>query len=77
MDPPQNPPYDPSQDARLHADIAGLEGIRRRIRSPSQRNPDMSWENNAADLIERQLQADGHWTWGFVIYRTTYDSDAD
>jgi len=37
----------------------------------------LSWENNAADLIERQLQDDGHRTWGFVIYRTTYDSDAD
>lgn len=77
MDPPQNPSYDPSQDAQLQADNAWLEGIRRRIRSPSQRNPDMSWENNAADLIERQLQDDGHRTWGFVIYRTTYGSDAD
>lgn len=37
----------------------------------------MSWENNAADLIERQVQQDGHRTWGFVIYRTTYDNDAD
>ena len=77
MDPPQNPPYNPSQDVQLQADIAWLEGIRRRIRSPSQRNPDMSWENNIADLIERQLQDDGHRTWGFVIYRTTYSSDAD
>lgn len=58
---------------------AWLEGIRRRIRSPSrspsQRNPDMSWHNNAADLIERQLLDDGHRTWGFVIYRSTYDSE--
>ncbi|KAK3168026.1 hypothetical protein OEA41_004472 [Lepraria neglecta] len=77
MNPPQNPPQDPPQDAQLQADTVWLESIRRRIRSPSQRNPDMSWENNAADLIERQLQYDGHRTWGFVIYRTTYASDAD
>lgn len=32
---------------------------------------------NTADLIERQLQEDGHRTWGFVIYRTTYANDAD
>ena len=72
-------PMDLSQDppSRLQADTAWLEGLRRQIRSPSQRNPDMSWENNAADLIERQLQDDGHRTWGFLIYRTTYASDAD
>ena len=77
MDPPQNPPQDPSQDAELQQAKAWLEGIRRRIPNPSQRNPDMSWENNVADLIERQLQDDRHRTWGFVIYRTTYASDAD
>lgn len=81
MDPPQNPPqdspYDPSQDVQLQADISWLNGIRQRIRSPSQRNPDMSWHNNAADLIQRQLQDDGHRTWGFVIYRTTYSNDVD
>jgi len=32
---------------------------------------------NHADLIEDQLQADGHRTWGFVIYRTTYGNDED
>ena len=37
----------------------------------------MSWENNAADLIERQLQHDGHRAWGFVVYRTIYDNDVD
>jgi hypothetical protein len=77
MDQAENQTHDPSQDARLRSDIAWLEGLRSQIRSPSQRNPDMSWQNNAADLIERQLQDDGHQTWGFVIYRTTYHSDAD
>lgn len=33
--------------------------------------------NNTADRIEKQLQRDGHRTWGFVVYRTTYDSDDD
>ena len=68
MDTPQGPPQDP---------VAWLEGIRRRIPSPSQRNPNMSWQNNDADLIERQLIEDGHRTWGFVIYRSIYDSDDD
>ena len=30
-----------------------------------------------AGRIEKQLQRDGHQTWGFVIYRTCYDSDED
>ena len=32
---------------------------------------------NTADNIERYLREDGHRTWGFVIYRCTYDSDDD
>ena len=75
--PPQGSTYGPSQDSQLQADIVWLDSIRRQIRSPSQRNPDMSWQNNAADLIERQLHEDGHRTWGFVIYRCSYDNDAD
>jgi hypothetical protein len=77
MDSPRSHPQDATQGGDPQADMAWLERIRRRIRSPSQRNPDMSWQNNAADQIERQLQEDGHRSWGFVIYRTTYDSDAD
>ncbi|KAL9107641.1 MAG: hypothetical protein Q9227_007448 [Pyrenula ochraceoflavens] len=77
MDPAPNPPENTSQDAQLQADNAWLDGLRRQIQSPSQRNPDMSWESNAADLIERQLQDDGHRTWGFVIYRSTYNSETD
>ncbi|KAM0805916.1 hypothetical protein BDR22DRAFT_884324 [Usnea florida] len=30
---------------------------------------------NEADMIERQMQKDGHRTWDYVIYRTTYLSD--
>ena len=45
--------------------------------NPSPRNPRISRESNHADLIEEGYQADGHRTWGFVIYRTTYESDAD
>ncbi|KAI9699231.1 MAG: hypothetical protein M1820_007203 [Bogoriella megaspora] len=50
---------------------------RSRIRSPSQRNPDLSWQNNHADMIELQLRDDGHRTWGFVIFRTPLGSDTD
>ncbi|OCK74385.1 hypothetical protein K432DRAFT_310820 [Lepidopterella palustris CBS 459.81] len=48
---------------------------RRPPRSPSRRKPEISFQNNHADLIERQLEEDGHRTWGFVIYRTTYGND--
>lgn len=77
MDPPQDPPQDSARDAQLQADSEWLQRIRARIKSPSPRNPNMSWESNDADLIERQLQDDRHRSWGFVIYRTTYTSDDD
>ena len=44
---------------------------------PSPRNPRISRHSSHADRIEQQMQADGHRTWGYVIYRTTFDSDAD
>src|ERR1700733_2846022 len=43
----------------------------------SRRTPKYSTHNNDADNIERYLQEDGHRTWGFVIYRCTYESDDD
>ena len=45
--------------------------------SPSRRQPDIEWYFNEADVIERQMQADGHQTWGYVIYRTIYSSGED
>jgi len=45
--------------------------------SPSRRTPQFSTHNNNADNIERYLQEDGHRTWGFAIYRCTYESDSD
>ncbi|KAK4565616.1 hypothetical protein LTR86_003464 [Recurvomyces mirabilis] len=44
---------------------------------PSPRNPQISTQSSHADRIEANYQADGHKTWGFVIYRTTYDHDTD
>ncbi|XWW97021.1 hypothetical protein V2A60_005001 [Cordyceps javanica] len=49
----------------------------RRPRSPSQRTPESSRHLNTADIIEERMQNDGHRSWGFVIYRTTYASDQD
>jgi hypothetical protein len=56
---------------------AWLSRPRRRVASPSPRTPDTSRHFNHADLIEQQLQEDGHRTWGFVIYRATYGNDED
>ena len=47
------------------------------IATRSIRTPIMVRRCNHADLIEDQLKADGHRTWGYVIYRTTYDNDED
>jgi hypothetical protein len=44
---------------------------------PSKRNPTMETHSNTADNIERLLQKDGFESWGFVVYRCTYASDAD
>jgi hypothetical protein len=45
--------------------------------APSRRTPEFSTISNTADNIERCIQRDGHKTWGFVIYRCTYDSDEE
>lgn len=48
-----------------------------RVKNPSKRKPDEDTNHNIADIIERQLQQDGHKVWGWVIYRCTYKSDKD
>ncbi|KAA8647059.1 hypothetical protein EYZ11_008794 [Aspergillus tanneri] len=44
---------------------------------PSKRDPTMETTYNTADELERLLQKDGFKTWGFVIYRCTYQSGSD
>ncbi|KAE8150568.1 hypothetical protein BDV25DRAFT_154185 [Aspergillus avenaceus] len=44
---------------------------------PSKRDPTVETEQNSADELERLLQKDRFKTWGFVIYRCTYESDSD
>jgi hypothetical protein len=48
-----------------------------RLITMSRRTPQYSACFNSADNIESYLQEDGHRTWGFVIYRCTYESDDD
>lgn len=48
-----------------------------RPEQPSKRDPTMETTNNTADELERLLQVDGFKTWGFVVYRCTYQSDSD
>lgn len=43
----------------------------------SKRTPGTPKDLNTADRIEWYMEIDHHQTWGFVIYRTTYNSDAD
>ncbi|KKK16818.1 hypothetical protein ARAM_005493 [Aspergillus rambellii] len=43
----------------------------------SKRTPWMSFDSNPADVIENNMLTWGYRTWGLVIYRCTYKSDAD
>ncbi|GKZ24255.1 hypothetical protein AbraCBS73388_011059 [Aspergillus brasiliensis] len=45
--------------------------------APSRRTPELESWQNSADNIERLLNQDKFKTWGFVIYRCTYQSDSD
>ncbi|KAI1114377.1 hypothetical protein F5Y14DRAFT_175525 [Nemania sp. NC0429] len=64
---------------QLEALISRLDQERAALQQPvsvSLRTPNtISTDFNAADKIERDLRADGHRTWGFVVYRCTYSSD--
>lgn len=42
---------------------------------PSSRNPRISTYSSHADRIEADYQAEGHKTWGYFIYRTTYKNE--
>lgn len=48
-----------------------------RVQNPSKRTPDRETHHNLADTIEAQLQEDGHKTWGWIIYRCTYESETE
>ncbi|KAI1733516.1 hypothetical protein F4680DRAFT_454891 [Xylaria scruposa] len=64
---------------QLEALMSRLDQDRTALQQPvnvSRRTPNtISTDFNAADKIERHLRADGHRTWGFVVYRCTYSSD--
>ncbi|KAF4216900.1 hypothetical protein CNMCM8980_007950 [Aspergillus fumigatiaffinis] len=49
----------------------------RKRNEPSSRTPHLTRRSNFADCVELDLEKDGHRTWGFVMYRCTYKSDAD
>lgn len=59
--------------------LAALARLSRRVppRNPSKRTPDQGFRNNVADRIKKAQQEAGLHTWGFSIYRCTYESDAD
>ena len=66
------------EPAGFQNDLAWLARLRAHIESPSQRNPNILWHDNAADqIIEQQMQNDGHRIWGFVIYRSVYNNQPD
>ncbi|KAJ5125639.1 hypothetical protein N7476_010025 [Penicillium atrosanguineum] len=44
---------------------------------PSKRDPTMDADLNGADRLEALLEKDGFKTWGFVIYRCTYQDNSD
>ena len=58
------PPFIPTQMASRRQD-------------PSKRTPEIESGMNGADELERLLDKDNFKTWGFIIYRCTYQSDSD
>ena len=64
---------------QLEALMYRMDEMRAAHQRPEDRSPrtpnNIFTQNNAADQLERQLRADGHRIWGFVIYRCTYASD--
>lgn len=46
-------------------------------RNPSKRTPELKFSSNAADRLEKALNEAGFQSWGFSIYRCTYQSDSD
>jgi hypothetical protein len=60
------------------SDDAFLERMNNFVaQDPSPRNPRISTHSSYADRIEAAYQADRHSTWGYVIYRTTYENDTN
>lgn len=59
--------------------LAALARLSRRDlpRNPSKRTPNKESRNNLTDRIKKALQEASLRTWGFPIYRCTYESDAD
>jgi hypothetical protein len=47
------------------------------IKNPSKRTPNTPFIRNYADRIEKALNKAGFRSWGFPIYRRTYQSDSD
>lgn len=45
--------------------------------TPSKRDPTLTTRSNQADNLERLLDKDGFKTWGFVIFRCTYQNNSD
>lgn len=70
--------WDPNLD-RKYMDFETWVRTRslRRPADSSPRTPSWSTALNAADKVERYLTEDGHRTWGWVIYRCTYDDDSE
>ncbi|KAJ5426044.1 hypothetical protein N7465_001114 [Penicillium sp. CMV-2018d] len=45
--------------------------------NPSKRTPERESTHNTADCLEKALNEAGFQSWGFAIYRCTYQSDSD
>lgn len=66
-----------SEQALSDGDFLRARMTNRVVPNPPPRNANVSTESSIPDRIEAGYQTDGHKTWGFVIYRTSYESDAD
>jgi hypothetical protein len=53
------------------------QNAREPIKNPSKRTPNTPFMRNYADRIEKAFNKAGFRSWGFPIYRCTYQSDSD
>lgn len=69
--------YSESLHEKAIAALARLRSGMRPPQTPSKRTPERESTHNCADCLENALNETGFQSWGFAIYRCTYQSNSD
>lgn len=74
---PINNPLRLAKSAYTPTHLSNTTTFSRTISTPSKRDPKIDASLNEADRLEALLEKDNFKTWGFVIYRCTYQDNAE